>query len=319
MGGSMARTRTVDDLRDDARTLLRAGETEQAIELFEEALELNLEEPNVHEEMALAYFMLGDLEQALAHFETATMLDPKRGTAFVNMGAVYNRLKRYDKAVEMLNKGIKCNLRSSEAYYNLGIAYRHLKEWNLAITAYKEAIRLEPHMAESYQNLGNVYLEMNNPQMAQQQYKKALEYRPGFERARRGLEKCETLISAEKRAENPFGRLMSEEALSRSITDSAIIRQKHLNEAQRQFDRQTVHELATLLKTAAAEMDHLLTGNLEPRLHALIKAVTVNKSVHAMSAAFAPFQETHGKFDERIKQLQEIVDRLLKHEESMRE
>src|SRR5258708_1249364 len=205
----MTNSVSFEDLCQTGRDNLKAGRLQEALTAFEEARQINDLDPDVHEGLATAHFMLQAYEPAARHFERVTRLDPRRGASWINLGAVYNRMGIYQKAAEVLRRAVQIEKKSSVGFYNLGIAYKQLKQWTLAIPAYREAIRLEPRMADAYLNLGNVYSQMKNFGQAVAHFRKALEIEPGLERALRGLEKAEAALAAARPAPNPFARLVN--------------------------------------------------------------------------------------------------------------
>lgn len=300
--------------REKARTLLREGQYQPAAVAFEEALLLNPDDADMHEELAMAHFMLGAFESAVRHLQQTTRLDPKRATALINLGAVYNRMGDYTKAVDALRRGIQFDRRSSEAYYNLGFAYRRSKQWALAIPAYREAIRLDPQLAEAYQNLGTVYLEMNNVQQALANFRKALELRPNFEKARVGLEKCQTLIADAKRAKNPFGRLVSEAASDPAAAPASA---RTLTAEEREHDRQRLMQLAGELGAAAQQLLDLLKDDLEPALVELNKTTTQPSPRAAMVENHQIFHNACKQYAPLATRVRELITEIRAHETSM--
>src|SRR5438445_7786613 len=156
----MTNSLSFEDLCQAGHEHLKAGRPHEALAAFEEARQINDLDPEVHDGLATAHFMLQDYEPAVRHFDRVTRLDPRRGSSWINLGAVYNRMGNYHRAAEILRRAVQIEKKSSVGYYNLGFAYKHLRQWAMAVPAYREAIRLEPRMADAYLNLANVYCEM---------------------------------------------------------------------------------------------------------------------------------------------------------------
>lgn len=299
-----------------ARRCLRKQNYRKAVELFEQARELDATSPEACEGLATACFLAGDYENAASHFEELTKLDPQHARAGINLGAVYNRLEQYDKAVQALRKGIQKNRRSHEAYYNLGIAYRGLHQSSFAVSAYQEALRLNPQMAEAHQNLANVFVEMGNHQQAITHYRKALEIRPEFERAARGLEQAQQAVEAAKQSVSPFGRLVEAESGS-GMHEHAI---RELSERERFDDRRTVHRLAGDIAENAERLLTQIKREFEPRLVALNRAVAQSGTAshaHDVDTACDNFRTAVENYEALRKPLNEKVQALRSHEKAL--
>lgn len=301
-------------LCEQAEELLAEGRFKEAAAVFESARAIDDDFSDAHEGLGTAQFMLGQYDSAIEHFTRVTLLDPRRSAPHVNLGAVYNRTGNYNKAVESLRKAIQLDKRSAEGYYNLGFAYRHLKQYPLAIPAYREAIRLDPKMAEAYQNLGNVYFEMNNFPQAIAQFKKSLEIRPDFERAKKGLEKAQAALTAEKQAINPLGRLVSEQ---QAVAAPAAEAEHHreLSEDERKFDRRELRKFAQELTAEAQEIINLLKHEAEPGLKLLLKFLTQKEApLGGRADAFKALQDIRRKYPQLLLQLGKTVQAVRTHE-----
>ncbi len=295
-------------LCEQARKALRRGDSQQAIRLFEQALEQEETSVEAHEGLATAAFLVGNYALAVEHFQRITRLQPMQGKAYINLGAVYNRLQEYDKAIQALRRGLQKNARLAEGYYNLGIAYRGLEQLSLAASAYREAIRLDPEMAEAHQNLANVYLRMGNHQQAVVHFRKALEIRPGFVRAQRGLEKAQQAIEQARRAISPFGRLVDETSATPKTVTAPV---RELSDAERIHDRREVYRITVEITQLTREFVSHLREKLEPALLDLTRAtvggpggkIAVDEAFEEFRRAVAEFQRLRANVKRKILEL----------------
>jgi tetratricopeptide (TPR) repeat protein len=317
MTAEMTNSLSFDDLCKSGRDNLRAGRPQEAVAAFAEACRINDLDPEVHEALATAHFMLQDYEPAARHFERVTRLDPRRGASWINLGAVYNRIGNYNKAAEVLRRAVQIEKKSSVGFYNLGIAYKHLKQWNLAVPAYREAIRLEPRMADAYLNLANVYSELKNFPQAITHYKKALELKPDLERAIRGLERAEARLDERKQELSPFGRLVDpEQALVEGGAPAAAGRV--LTEKEREHDRRSLNELLRQIGIELQEVVTVLIEELDPAVRTLNKMLTQPVSPHGVSMTKAEaldgFILARAKYQPRLSKLLKTIRHLRDHE-----
>lgn len=315
----MVESTQLEQLCEQGRELIRAGELHQALECFQQAVAIDAEDPDVQEGLATVAFLGQDFPAAVKHFTRVTLLDPRRGKTYINLGAAYNRLGDYPKAIDALRRGLQTEKKCSEGFYNLGICYRKMKQWALAIPAYREAIRLDPNMVEAYLNIGNVYLEMKNFQQAIGLFRRALEIRPDFERAQRGLEKAEAAMFEAKSSFSPFGRLV--EASQHEMADEELDPKtfKPITETEREQDRQAMYQLATGMQRYGQALLNAFKDRLDPSVKDLTKALAEQRmDPGALHTAYDAFQEADSKYGPLVKQLSQIMAKFREHESQMR-
>ena len=98
------------------RALLYRGELDQAVSLYERALDSNLsvaDKHNVNNDLCVAYFFKRDFEKALERCDAAIASGPNRWKPYNNRGNVYLEKGDLGRAVADYDKGLKL-LPSSE-------------------------------------------------------------------------------------------------------------------------------------------------------------------------------------------------------------
>jgi Tfp pilus assembly protein PilF len=189
---------SVEALCLKARQAVEQRNWERARQLYQQALGLKSDSPDVHYGLATVCFQLQDLPTAAHHFKEVTRLDPLRAGAYINLGAIYNLLEQYDEAIPVLRRGIQLDTHRGEGYYNLALVYRRKGQIDLAIQAYREALRVNPRMADAHYNLANLFLDRQQYPQALGHYKSALELRPTWDKAANGLAQAEAALQAER-------------------------------------------------------------------------------------------------------------------------
>jgi tetratricopeptide (TPR) repeat protein len=205
-------TVSIESLCIKARQAVAKGDHALARQLYQEALGIKADAPDVHYGLATVCFLLNDLPSAAYHFKEVTRLDPLRAGAHINLGAVYNRLDQVEDAIQALRRGIQLDTHRAEGYYNLGLAYKKKKQMDLAIQAYHEATRLNPRMPDAHLNLANAYLDKGQFGQAVSHYSKCLEIRPDWPKAESGLAQAEAGLHSTQE---------SRKAMATPYTDSA--------------------------------------------------------------------------------------------------
>lgn len=290
---------------------LKERDHAEANDAFESALAADPDCAEAYEGLATVAYLDGDLVEAVKHYTKLTLLKPSEARFYTNLGAIYNRIGEHMKAAEVLRKAIQRDKKCAESYYNLGIAQRKLKQNAMAVSAYKEAIRLKPDMAEAYQNLGNAYVDMGNLQMAIVNFKKALEIKPHFEKALNGLEAAETMLNENKKAINPFGRLV--DAAPPKTAEIIVVRE--LNEQERWEERAVVKQLAEETERLGKACLDYLKQKLEPAVMEVERATAQGAdAVYTLSDASENFREAVNQWSALRRILKRKIQELRDHE-----
>ena len=103
---------------------LQAGKYEEAIGLFEKALQLDPSLASVHYNLGAAYERKENFEKAREHFQGAIKLKPDFGEAYLSLGNSYLAQRKFDaSAIDALTKATELLPASYNAFYNLGVCY----------------------------------------------------------------------------------------------------------------------------------------------------------------------------------------------------
>jgi tetratricopeptide (TPR) repeat protein len=141
----------------------REGRTDQAIQQFQKALQLDPDHFIALENLGNAYRQAKHWDDAKATLQHALQLNPDNAEANYAMGMVYAQTDDADRAYEYLQKAVAERPAYPEALNNLGVLYLRKRQPSDAENAFKEAIRLAPSFEQSYFNLARLYaIEGNN-------------------------------------------------------------------------------------------------------------------------------------------------------------
>jgi len=102
-------TETISELEAEqayeiARTIIKKGGHEEAIEILKKLLAIYPTHNTVHNDLGVLYFQKGDKEHALEHFKAALQHNPKDITARKNIADCYLNLGQIDEAVIIYEK-----------------------------------------------------------------------------------------------------------------------------------------------------------------------------------------------------------------------
>lgn len=156
------------------------GQTTQAIEDFEAALELDDENVNAVRGLAEAYASQGRSTDAEELYKKAIELAPADWTGYKTLGHFYAQQKRFSDSEEQFRSVIRLTPDNALAFGNLGVALVLQGKFEVAAEAFEKAIAILPR-APSYSNLGTIqYYEGNYPR-AVAAYENAIELNPADE------------------------------------------------------------------------------------------------------------------------------------------
>ncbi len=142
---------------DAGNTAFEAGNHQQAIAEYDQAIELDPEMAMAYYNRGRAYLSLGEYEKVIADLDRAIELDPEMAMAYNNRGYVYDNLGEYEKAIADYDRALELDSEMAMAYVNRAKVYLSLGEHKKAIADSDRAIELDSEMALAYVNRGAAY------------------------------------------------------------------------------------------------------------------------------------------------------------------
>ncbi|MFQ5866364.1 MAG: tetratricopeptide repeat protein, partial [bacterium] len=166
----------------------RKQDNENAIDLFEKALELDTN-------YTLAYAGLGDayaqrawifgfsvdwLDSSIVISNKAIALDPDLAEGYKALGLAYEFKGWYRKALEANRRAIERNPNYHQAIANMGWVNWFIGELDEALRWMEKGLSLDPTSPMMYFGLGIIYRALDDYVKAKEMYHKALELQPDF-------------------------------------------------------------------------------------------------------------------------------------------
>ena len=116
----------------------------------------------------------GNYNEALTTFKEAIEKNPENADALYEAGWLSNELKEYDDAITYLQKAKQLKA-TATVFFELGYAYENSGKKNEATETYKKALELYPKYYDAEKHLGDIYYEDKNYATALNYYKRYFE------------------------------------------------------------------------------------------------------------------------------------------------
>jgi len=87
---------------------------------------------------------LGQFDESKKAYKEALKLEPNFAEIHNNLGLLYLRMKKLDDAVAAFQEALKQNVNYAHAFVNLGNAFIDLERYDDALHAYEEALKIDP-------------------------------------------------------------------------------------------------------------------------------------------------------------------------------
>ncbi|RME95650.1 MAG: tetratricopeptide repeat protein [Verrucomicrobia bacterium] len=182
------------------------GQTAQAIEAFQKAVELQPTRVDARINLANAFLLANQPEAALEHALKALEFDRNAAAAYYVAGCAHLRLGQAEEAVKMFLPARDLNREVAAVSYLLGRAYQQLGRTEDAMAAYREAIRVDPQHPVAHYALAQLLFQTGQREEAAKELAlhQAIPNKPGGSAGPETYERCiHTRALAPVRLEKP--------------------------------------------------------------------------------------------------------------------
>jgi tetratricopeptide (TPR) repeat protein len=151
-------------ITNEGAILANTGKTEQAIEVYREAIKADPADARPYYYMGKAYGSLGLISQSKEMLEMAAMINPNyRSFAFLSMGITLANQGDFAGAVPYFKRSIDADPGLALAYYNLGLSCFNLGRFAEAREALGEAVALAGDDREILLSSARLLIEIGEP------------------------------------------------------------------------------------------------------------------------------------------------------------
>lgn len=153
------RERESRDLLRQGDELLSAGDYDEAIVRYQQAIKRNPELPGAHFGIARAQHAKGYRDAALVSLQAVIDLNPYDTKALALYGTICQELGRHQEAINALEKATRAEPRNAVAFVTLGRSYLAIDSVPAAERAFIQAKLADPALPAPLFYLGKVYLK----------------------------------------------------------------------------------------------------------------------------------------------------------------
>jgi predicted Zn-dependent protease len=161
----------------DAEAAYAGRNYDEAVDLFAAYTRSSPDNPWGHYMYGLSAWKAGDNEQAIAAFDEALRLDPQHRKSLLNSARALLETGRPREALERVEHALSLEPLSGEGLRLLGRARYELKQIPEAIDAYQQAVALDERDAWAMNNLGLIYIQQDRSDIALPILARAVELR----------------------------------------------------------------------------------------------------------------------------------------------
>ncbi len=173
----------------------RENRFDEAIKQYEEAVEMNPDNPNVYNGWGYILLMKGQKEAADLKFSKALELNPNHERARFNLVKLKFAQGVHQETLEQIDKLVLLEPQSAEIYRESGNICVRLGKYEKAIDLYEECIRQVPTDKVTMSNIASCYARLGHLESAQIAYQTALKLDPNYSEAARNLKVIEDIIA----------------------------------------------------------------------------------------------------------------------------
>ena len=157
-----------------AGAYVQTGYWKDSVSLWTHTLACTSENSLAHNHLGLVLAAQGKLEEAIEHYEQALQIKPNYAYAHNNLGNALARQGKLTEAIQHYERALQIKPDYAKAYNNLGNALARQGKLTEAIQHYERALQIKPDDATACNNLAVALIAQGNLDGAVQHFQQAL-------------------------------------------------------------------------------------------------------------------------------------------------
>src|SRR4030043_217956 len=142
------------------------GQTDQALKLWQQALDKNARRADVYDRMADVAFTTDDYEKSAQLWRTALQINPSPPNLHNNLARSLMQLGQYREAQQLLEKEINLSGDNATGSLLLGAVHLELGQYENAERCYQKTLELDPNSFHASYGLYQVYSRLKDREKA---------------------------------------------------------------------------------------------------------------------------------------------------------
>jgi len=152
----------------------------KAKEIFEEAIRLDPDDPDLWANLGPVYKILGDIDESIECYKKALDLNREHVVSWNNLGAAYSSKNMTTEAIRCYENAMKINPLDKIAIYNLAEALTKIGKFNKSLAMYNKAIEIDNNFSHAWFGKGTCLRQAGNEIDSQKCIDRALQIDPTF-------------------------------------------------------------------------------------------------------------------------------------------
>lgn len=161
-----------------ANALHRRGRTSEAIQIYQQILNVSPDNADALHYLGLCRFEQGAADEGIALVRRALAIAPDFADAHNNLGNMLRIRGLLDEAALSYERAIAFRPDSADAINNLGTTLKARGQLDEAVAMFERALSLNPEHVPTLNNLGNVLVRVGKQNLALDHFRKALMLAP---------------------------------------------------------------------------------------------------------------------------------------------
>jgi tetratricopeptide (TPR) repeat protein len=156
----------------------RDADPERAVHAWRQALLLDPDLYQAHDNLGSHFMKTGSLDQALKAYGAAVLIKPDHASAWNGMGTVLKAQGQIERATEAFTQAVDHDPESHVFLGNLGAAFHDQEKWKEALDCFQRLVALKPDLAAGHVQLAWALVKTREFDKALQQCGLALDLDP---------------------------------------------------------------------------------------------------------------------------------------------
>ena len=166
------------DMNKRGLSLLSLGQKQEAISSFLEALRMNPDDCEAHNNLGDAHKAQGKLDEAIREYQEALKIAPDQSVAHSNLAKAYQAQGKSDEALREHQCVLRLRADYSWAHVDMGNVYKAQGRLDEAVREYREALRINPNYGRAHSRMGDAYKAQGKLDEAIREYREVLTMDP---------------------------------------------------------------------------------------------------------------------------------------------